>query len=40
MSVRDFLRETLPHIPRALLEAAVISSFLLALAIWLPEMIK
>jgi hypothetical protein len=32
----EFFREVLPHLPRALLEAAVMSAFLLALAIWLP----
>jgi hypothetical protein len=38
--MRDFLRETTPHLPRALLEAAVMGGFLLALAIWLPEIIR
>jgi len=37
--MREFLRETLPHLPRSLLEAAVMGSFLLALAIWLPEIL-
>ena len=36
--MRDFLRETLPHLPRSLLEAAVMGGFLLALALWLPEL--
>ena len=38
--MREFLRETLPHLPRSLLEAAVMGGFLLALAIWLPEIIR
>jgi hypothetical protein len=38
--MRDFLAEIRPHLPRALLEAAVMSAFLLALAIWLPEVIR
>lgn len=38
--MRDFLAETLPHLPRALLEAAVMGSFLIALAIWLPEIMR
>lgn len=38
-SMRQFLSEIRPHLPRALLEAAVMSAFLLALAIWLPVIV-
>ena len=35
-SMRQFFSDIRPHLPRALFEAAVMSAFLLALAIWLP----
>ena len=38
--MRQFFSDILPHLPRALVEAAVMSAFLLALATWLPEVIR
>jgi hypothetical protein len=38
--MREFLAEQRRYLVRNLLEAAVMSGFILALAIWLPEAVR
>lgn len=38
--MREFFHEIRPHLGRATLEAVVMASFIAALALWLPEVIR
>jgi hypothetical protein len=38
--MRDFLELQRRHFIRSLVEAAVMSGFILALALWLPEIVR
>lgn len=38
--MRDFLELQRRHLFRSLVEAAVMSGFILALALWLPEVVR
>jgi hypothetical protein len=40
VAMRDFLELQRRHFIRSLVEAAVMSGFILALALWLPEIVR